>query len=244
MNIFLKILKFLLSACCVGIILALILTIWTARDPRSVSRLTWTKEALEAYEADPEYFKVTVFKGFEDRNYSQDSRFGYSRTVKVDDIDQWQVLLRYNDAVLEEFEQERGKVDYEDGERFVFTLQDDLGHVYTEYSYVWEKTSRHTFIRLIFDDVKESFVSEDYSEDGSCTTNVERISELRLNVYCREDVKNGEYPEYPESFMYIWGDGTGIYDYKNLKKELPKDGRPTNGLCISSELPELKKEEN
>ena len=240
MKIFLKTVRFLLLAACAAIILGMLLTLWTARDPRSVSRLAWTDEAIEIYNSDPDYFKVTGFKGFEDRNYSKDSRFGYSRTVRFDDVGQWQVLIRYNDSVLEEF---GGTNDHPTGERFIFTLQDDLGHVYTDYSYIWEKTSRHTFIRLIFDGVEESFVSEISREDGSHTTKVDRISELRLNIYCREDVKNGEYPEYPESFMYIWGDGTGIYDY-DLKKELPKDGKPTEGLCHSADLLEAENEEN
>lgn len=84
--------------------------------------------------------------------------------------------------------------------------------------------------------MEESFKSDITAEDGSIKTEVDRISELKLNVYCREDIVNGEYPESPESFMYIWGDGTGIYEYKDLKKELPKNMQPTEGLCSSAAL--------
>lgn len=244
MKILYKIIKGLLLASCAAIILALVLTVWTARDPGTVSGLLWTKEALELYESDPEYFRVTAYKGFEDRNYSQDSRFGYSRTVKIDDLGQWQVLVRYNDAVLRDLADERGQVDYADGERFVYTLQDEFGHVYTEYSYLTAKGPRHTFVRLAFDGVEESFVSEVTNENGDKRTKVDRIGELRLNVYCREDVKDGSYPETPEAVMYIWGDGTGMYEYTKVKKDLPRDMEPTKGLCKSAGLIGKEKEVN
>ncbi len=244
MKVLYKIIKGLLLASCAAIILALVLTVWTARDPKAVSRLLWTEEALELYESDPGYFRVTAYKGFEDRNYSQDSRFGYSRTVKIDDLGQWQVLVRYNDAVLRDLEDERGQVDYDDGERFVYTLQDEFGHVYTEYSYVSEKSIRHTFVRLAFDGVEESFVSEVTDDEGNQKTKVDRIGELKLSVYCREDVVNGEYPETPEAVMYIWGDGTGVYEYDRVKKDLPRDMEPTDGLRHSTELIGKEKEVN
>lgn len=242
MKILYNIIRWLLLAACAGVILAMVLMVWTARDPGSVSGLLWTKEALELYESDPEYFRVTAYKGFEDRNYSQDSRFGYSRTVRIDDLGQWQVLIRYNDAVLRDLEESRGKTDFTEGERFVYTLEDEFGHIYTDYSYVWEKTSRHTFVRLAFDSVEESFSYEEADESGNVKTKVDRIGELKLSVYCREDVKDGEYPERPEAVMYIWGDGTGVYEYEKVKKDLPKDMEPTDGLCHSSSLTDKENE--
>ena len=238
MKILYKIIRWLLLAACLGVILAMVLMIWTARDPGSVSGLLWTQDALELYEADPGYFRVTAYKGFEDRNYSQDGRFGYSKTVKIEDMNQWQVLVRYNDVVLRDLDD----TDYADGERFVYTLEDDLGNVYTEYSYVWEKTTRHTFVRLAFDSVEESYRYEETDGDGNSKTKVDRIGELKLNVYCREDVKDGVYPERPEAVMYIWGDGTGVYEYKKVRKDLPDDMQPTDGLCHSSTLTEKENE--
>ena len=238
MKILYKIIRWLLLAACLGVILAMVLMVWTARDPGSVSGMLWTKDALELYESDPDYFRVTAYKGFEDRNYSQDGRFGYSRTVKIEDLGQWQVLVRYNDAVLRDLPE----TDYTEGERFVYKLEDDLGHVYTEYSYVWEKTSRHTFVRLAFDSVEESFKREEADEDGNVKTKVDRIGELKLSVYRREDVKDGVYPERAEAVMYIWGDGTGVYEYERVKKDLPKDMEPTDGLSYSITLTEKENE--
>jgi len=238
MKIFYKIVRWILLAACVIVLGALVLNIWTSRDPASVSGMMWTEEALELYEADPDYFRVTAYKGFEDRNYSQDGRFGYSKTVKIEDLDQWQVLIRYNDAVLRDLP----ATELAAGERFVYTLEDDLGNLYTEYCYVWEKTARHTFVRLAFDGVEESFRYEETDESGAAKSRVDRIGELKLNVYRREDVKDGSYPERPEAVMYIWGDGTGVYEYKKVKKDLPKDGRPTDGLCYSAGLTENENE--
>ena len=238
MKILYKTLRWLLLAACAGVIVAMVLMIWTARDPASVSGLLWTKESLELYESDPEYFRVTAYKGFEDRNYSQDGRFGYSKTVKIEDLGQWQVLVRYNDAVLRDL----AETDYSEGERFVYTLEDEFGHIYTEYSYVWEKTSRHTFVRLAFDSVEESFKYEATDDQGNVKTKVDRIGELKLCVYLREDVKDGVYPDVPEAVMYIWGDGTGVYEYERVKKDLPGDMEPTDGICHSSALTDKENE--
>ena len=145
------------------------------------------------------------------------------------------MLVRYNDSTLRAIEEKRGAVDYPDDERFIFTLSDDLGHVYTDYHFISAGTSRHTYLRLVFDGVPTAFSGEETGDDGKTRTVVSRVRELQLNVYCREDAEDGLLPSAPAYHVYIYSSNAAQYDYKNLKNELP-DGRPTEGLRSSEEL--------
>ena len=236
MRIFFKIIRYALLAALVIMLAALVILLWTERDPESMSRLAWTGEAAEKYSASDNGFKVVSYTGFDDRTYSQNGLIGISRVSNIVDISEWQMLVRYNDSTLKTIAESRGPVDYDDTERFVFTLEDSLGHVYTDYHFVTARTGRHCFVRLIFDGVDLSFKVASINDGGSSKSIIKRVEEMRLMVYCREDVQDGHYPDKPECYLYIYGDGAAQYDYKNLDDELPVDGAATEGIRSSKEL--------
>lgn len=239
MRIVLKTIKYILLAAMAIMLGALIYLLWTERDPAALRTLAWTEEAVKRYESSEDGFRVTSITGFDGRTYSQDGAIGISRVSRVVDLSEWQMLVRYNDSTLRALEEKRGASGFPDTERFVFTLQDDLGNVYTDYYFLTAETSRHNYLRLIFDDVPLSFDGEQTGEDGSTRSVVSRVREMQLNVYCREDVADGVYPESPAYHVYIYSDNAAQYDYKNLKDELPEGG-PTPGLRASGSL--LRKE--
>ena len=235
MRIIFKTIKYILLAAMAIMLGALIYLLWTERDPSAVRSLAWSEEAVERYKASEDGFRVMSITGFDGRTYSQDGAVGISRVSHVVDIDEWQMLVRYNDSTLRAVEEKRGKVDLADTERFIFTLSDDLGHVYTEYRFLTAKTSRHNYLRLVFDGVPLAFSGEETGEDGQTRATVSRVREMQLNVYCREDVREGEYPASPMYHVYVYAGNAAQYDYKNLKNELPGE-TPTEGLRSSSEL--------
>jgi len=236
MKILLKIIKYILLASLAVMIGALIFLLWTERDPASMKRLAWTEDAVRAYEQSPDGFRVMSVTGFDGRTYSQDGAIGVSRVTHVVDLDEWQVLVRYNDSVLRELAKTRD-ADYPDVERFVFSLTDDLGHVYTGYHYLTEETSRHNYVRLIFDGVPLSFSETVTGEDGVERTAVRRVKEMTLRVYCREDVGENGFLGEPAYYAYIYADAASQYDYKGLSNELP-DGSPTEGIRFHQAFPE------
>lgn len=236
MRVILKTIKVILIAAIFIMLAALVYLLWTERDPASMRRLAWTREAVEAYERSPDGFRVSSVTGFDGRTYSQDGAVGVSRVARVVDLDEWQILVRYNDSTLRELEKTRGTVGYADTERFIFTLTDDLGNVYTDYHFVAAESSRHNYLRLIFDGVPLTFSSEQDDGEGGTRTSVRRVREMTLCIYCREDVgPDGELPASPAYFAYVYSDAAAQYDYKGLSKELP-DGEPTQGIRSSAEL--------
>ena len=236
MRYFWKTIKYVLLGALAIMLAALVYVLWSSRDPSSMARLAVTPEALAAAEASDDGLSVLSYKGFDDRTYSQDGGIGVSRVTRLVDLDQFQLLVRYNDSYLKTVEETRAPVDYDPTERFVFTLQDDLGHVYADYRFVTEKTTRHSFVRLIFDGVELAF---QYEKDGKSA--VDRVGELRLNVYCREDIKDGEYPAAPYCYVYVFGDKAAQYEYPGAAGEIPGDG-VTPGLRSGAELTDDRKD--
>lgn len=226
MKIVLKTIKFILLAALVIMLAALAFVLITERDPAAMKQLAWTQEAADAYKAAPDGFRVKSVTGFNDRTYSQDGAVGVSMVTHVTDLDEWQILVRYNDSTLKSLTERYGAVDYPDTERFIFTLSDDLGNVYTKYHFVTAETRRHNYVRVVFDGVPLSF------KEGST---VKRVKEMQLNVYLREDANGGELPDNPVYFAYIFSDNASQYDYERLEKELP-DGKATEGIRSSEEL--------
>ena len=233
MKYFWKTIKYILLSALAIMFAALIYVMWTGRDPASVSGLAATREALDAREELGD-LEVVSYKGFDDRTYSQDGGIGVSRVTRIADVDQWQMLVRYNDSTLRELAETRGDAGFDPTERFVFTLQDDLGHVYTDYRFLTEKTTRHSFVRLVFDGVGLS-----YRTDEGATSQVKRVGEMRLNVYCREDVKDGEYPAAPYCYVYVYSVKAAQYEYKDAEDEL---SGPAAELRSSAELIDTRKE--
>ena len=243
MRIVFKVIKYVLLGVMALMLIALILLLVTERDPEELNTLAWTEDAVARYKQSADGFRVISITGFDGRTYSQDGAVGISRVSRVVDLSEWQMLVRYNDSTLRKLAEKRGESPYPDAERFVYTLQDDLGNVYTEYHFLTAETSRHNYLRLIFDDVPLSFSEEVTDGDGTVRTVVKRVREMQLNVYCREDVTDGVYPDAPAYHVYIYSDNAAQYDYKKLKKELPGD-LPTEGLRRSDELLRKDTQEN
>ena len=219
MKIVTKIAHILVGVVCIGIILAMILTLATQADPQEIRGLLWTDEAIKQYQAYPDSFVVYSFKGFDDRSYSSDYLFGISRVTQLADINQWQCLIRYNDSSITEISEKYGESGFEVTEKFIFVLEDDLGHTFYDYDFITARGSRHSYIRLVWSDVPMSYKYDITDENGVTKTRVDRVTSLTLKIYLREKTENGVYPASPLSEILMYGDGPVKYDYKSTEND-------------------------
>lgn len=178
-------------------------------DCGDMENIIWTEEALAAYNAAPEDFSVREIYDYNTKDIS--NIFNVSATRYIPSTGELQFTLRANEATLERaFAETYGLQTLPENEIFIFALRDAEGRLYTEYEFITEVRNIYRYRRLVFRGI-----------------DLDASSQLTLLAYCTLD-------GIPDEFSFC--DTVKIYDaihptrtYK-YSKELPEDGRATEGL--------------
>lgn len=207
----------LLSAavCCLGFAICILVALMFILDrDGDISNLVWTKSAVESYNKSPETFSVEYIKAYDDAYFTEDGYFSVSASRRIPSIDQWQMTLRYNRSTVDELSR-HGKIkEPEKEDLFTFTLTDNTGKVYSDFSYLKQIKGRYTYYRLVFDNV-----------------NIKKVDEIKINIYL---TANDSEPELVGELPLFYSELPR--DTYNFKKEMPENMNPTAGLMSSEQL--------
>lgn len=154
------------------LIALMVIRLFSSKAPSSMKTMVWNDVARDAYNAQGDGF--TVDRILSSDSFSKDSMFSVDMITYAPSIGQLQFTVRYNDRVSKYLENDYpgASAAVGDGETYVFVLKDNLGNVYTEYSYTKDARFGYTYRHLIFENVT-----------------VEDVTEIKLHVYYVGDVQ-------------------------------------------------------
>ncbi|MBO4355430.1 MAG: hypothetical protein J5850_01065 [Clostridia bacterium] len=184
------ILKWAAIAIIVLVIGLLFFRIFIKNDPAQAKQFVWTKETVEAYNADKDSFKVYSYEltsynkpiGVKDENGVQeyeritynnittDGTFSFNNLVYVPSSKELQITVRYNRKAVESLKETLMLTEV-DKEPFFFALEDLNGNYYSSYYFTSFSRFTYEYRRLVFKDVDLS-----------------NVDMLYLNVYYNKNV--------------------------------------------------------
>lgn len=191
------------------LIALMVIRLLSSKSPASMKTMIWNDVAKDAYSAMGEEFTVEHILSSD--SFSEDSMFSVDMITYAPSIGQLQFTVRYNNRVERYLENDYpgATAAVGDGETYVFVLKDNLGNVYTDYTYTKDSRSGYTYRHLIFDNVS-----------------VEDVTEITVHVYYIGDAR-------------IEGDGRHImYAYRsNFAKNPYKLPDPQKQLAVIYDKP-------
>ena len=122
-----------------------------SKPPKSMKEMLWTENAVAAYAAAPDSFKVTYYPSTD--SFSENNMYSINQITYTEGIGQLQATVRYNERTLKYLMEDKGLDALPEGEIFVFKLRDNFGKVYTDYSYTVDQKSGYGYRHVIFDGV-------------------------------------------------------------------------------------------
>ncbi|MBQ4561166.1 MAG: hypothetical protein IJA55_02400 [Clostridia bacterium] len=201
-----------------GLIVVLLIILFACDADGEISTLVWSEAMIEEYEKYPEEFRVEYIKVYDERTFTEDGYFSVSKSRYIPSLSQWQFTVRYNHSTLEYLSEERDEEMPIEDNHFTFTLVDNEGNVYRDFTYKRVTEGRYTYYRLVFDGV-----------------NMRKVGDIQIMVYCIDDMENGELPEIAVGKLPLYYSELEREDYK-FEKELPDDMKPTEGFLPGEEL--------
>lgn len=165
------IMKVLLIAIIVAIFSLLGFRLYEQKTPKALTRILWNEKTIAAYNEDSTAFSVTDCEI--NQNFTEDGYFFVDKIMLLNEADQVQLTVSYNNSTVRYLEESYRKEDpsavtgessdsvqteYDpygvySGEPFIYILYDKNGTVYDDYSYVSSSSLLHSFRRLIFDGI-------------------------------------------------------------------------------------------
>ncbi len=148
------------------LIALMVIRLISSKSPASMKTMIWNDTARDAYSAMGEEFKVERIMSSD--SFSEDSMFSVDMITYAPSIGQLQFTVRYNNRVSRYLEKDypNSAANTSSGETYVFVLKDNLGNVYTDYTYTKDSRSGYTYRHLIFENVS-----------------VEDVTEIKVHVY-------------------------------------------------------------
>lgn len=138
----------------------------TQDAPKSVSSVVWNETARAAYAADPDGFEI--FAQEPSTFITEDGRFWISDVVYLPQAKQLQMTIKYNDSTLKYLkealakQQTEGTDNGEDlplpeivlpDEPFDYSVLDNSGVRYHEYSVSSDRVQNYNYRRLVFENI-------------------------------------------------------------------------------------------
>ncbi len=201
----------------VTVFVSLLLRIFIAGDTNFSKAFLWTERSITAYNENPESFDVYYYKRPD--NISLDGKFSASSVYFIPSISQIQLTVRYNNSTIDKLIKDYNLEKTPTGELFVFTLSDNLGNVYTEYTYTEDKMNMYNYRRVVFESVDMN-ATKTVEEDGIQTE--KKFEELTINIYYKDEVLLSE----PYSKMTVY-DANFYHEPFDFSKYIPKDNKPS-----------------
>ena len=201
-----------------GLIVLLIIILFTFDADGDISNLVWNEEMIEEYQKYPGEFRVEYIKVYDERTFTEDGYFSVSKSRFIPVLSQWQFTVRYNHSTLEYLSEERGEDMPIEEDHFTFALTDNEGNVYRDFTYTRETKGRYTYYRLVFDDV-----------------NIRKVGDIQIMIYCIDDMEGDRLPDIAVGKLPLYYSELEREDYK-FEKELPADMKPTEGFVSGEEL--------
>ncbi len=191
------------------LIALMVVRLFSSKPPSSMKTMVWNKAAKNAYAELGDAF--TVERVLSSDSFSDDSMFSVDMITYAKSIGQLQFTVRYNNRVSRYLENDYpGAAAATEGkETYVFVLKDNLGNVYTDYSYTKDSRSGYTYRHLIFDNV---------------TT--EDVTEIKLHVYY---VGDANIENDGRHIMYAYRS-----DFSRLEYKLPDQNKTSSPIYAYS----------
>ncbi len=212
-----KTVKLSLKLIGITVFVSLLLRIFIAGDTSFSKTFLWTEQSITAYNKNPDDFDVYYYKRPD--NISQGGKFSASNVYFIPSISQFQLTVRYNDSTLDKLMTDYKLENKPTGEVFVFTLSDNLGNVYTEYTYTADKKNMYNYRRVVFENIDMN-ATKTVEEDGIAVE--KKFEELYINIYYKDDVLLSN----PYSKMTIY-DSNFYHEPFDFSKYVPKDNKPS-----------------
>ncbi len=154
------------------LIALMLIRLFSSKSPASMKTMIWNDVARDAYASEGDAF--TVNRILSSDSFSEDSMFSVDMITYAPSIGQLQFTVRYNNRVSRYLENDYpgAMAATGNGETYVFVLKDNLGNVYTDYSYTKDERSGYTYRHLIFENVT-----------------VEDVTEIKVHVYYIGDAR-------------------------------------------------------
>lgn len=186
----------------------------TADDPKAMSGIIWNDISRAAYTASPDTFEALEQEP--DTYITNDGRFWISNVVYLPTAKQLQLTIKYNSSTLKYLTQElqaaESDTDESDSmqnesivlpdEPFSYSLIDNNGVRYRDYSAEDAKKQNYHYRRLVFENI-----------------DLTDITDLYVDIYY---VGTQDYAAVPYGSLKAW-DADLPVTQRNLKKELPAD---------------------
>ena len=182
-KIFKKTFVFLLKLLAVLVFALLFWRIFLTGETEFSKTFFWNETAVNEYTENKDNFSVFYYKRKD--NLSNDGKFSASNVYYAPSIGQFQITIRYNNSTLEALAREYSLEKIPSGEVFVYTLSDNLGNTYTEYTTASDKKNMYNYRKVIFDGIDMNATKTE-TKDGK--TSELKFEELYINVYYAEDV--------------------------------------------------------
>ena len=148
---------------------------------------------------------LTIYTLYEYNSNDSRNVFVISNIRYIENINQFQFTLRWNNNVIEQLMKKDGfEMSKTEGELFRFAVADDTGRVYTEYEYLSDSRFQYSFRRIVI--------------DGIDLEGVKSLSVLAFTTYEKEEILLAD--AFDEIPLYIASEHGARYRLSKAEKNV------------------------